>query len=141
MTIARNDLYPGAAFRWSENAYKTKHLWITLDDPEIIDNTEKILAVNVSSIKKDRPLHNDLTVRLQPGDHPYITRPSFIFYAYTRFFCVDTIIRYINEENTLEDDIDDVLLQKIQVGLLISDNVPIEIQERYKKKFNPAEYS
>ncbi|WP_072620346.1 hypothetical protein [Spirulina major] len=137
MILIRKDLYSGTAFRWSENAYKTKHLWITLDDPEIIDNAEKVLAVNVTSVKEERPLHNDLTVLLQPGDHPYIKRPLFIFYAYTRFFCVDTIIRYINEENTLEDDINDVLLQRIRVGLLVSDNAPIEIQERYQEKFKP----
>lgn len=137
MTIVRKDLYPGTAFRWSKDAYQTKHLWIILDEPEIIDNTEKVLAVNVTSVKAEMPLHNDLTVLLQPGDHPYIKRPSFIFYARTEFFCVDTIIRYINEENTLEDDFDDVLLQKIQEGLLVSDNVPIEIQKRYQEKFKP----
>jgi hypothetical protein len=43
LPISREDFYPGTAFRWSKNAYQTQHLWISLDNPEVIDGIERVL--------------------------------------------------------------------------------------------------
>lgn len=53
------------------------HLWIVLSDPE--KNAEQILIVNLSSL--GHPDRDDDTCVVNVGEHPFVSHPSFVFYA------------------------------------------------------------
>jgi len=53
------------------------HLWIVLTNP---DPDGWILLVNVTTAYSHDKDHIDLTVSLNPKEHPFITKPSYVFY-------------------------------------------------------------
>jgi hypothetical protein len=134
--ITAEDLYPGTAFYWKESTLDRSHLFFILTEPDEIEKVLVVVAVNLTG-KTDRGLGSDTTVTLNVGDHPFITKPSVIVYRKATFFKVENLLRYINEERSLETyELEDELFQKIQRGLLESDQTPIRIQNYCQSKFN-----
>lgn len=61
------------------------HLFIVLNDPQPLPGygaADHCVMVNLSSIEADIPY--DATCVLQPGQHPFIVRPSYVYYRGTR---------------------------------------------------------
>ncbi len=61
---------PGDAFLWDG------HLWIVLSDPAA--NDTRVFVANLTSTPFDP------TCVLEPGDHPFITHRSYVFYKEAR---------------------------------------------------------
>lgn len=57
-----------------------KHLFVVLTKPVGIQ--EDILIVGVSSIRDDQ--YHDPACKVYAGDHPFISRPSYVRYAFAR---------------------------------------------------------
>ena len=57
---------------------ENEHLWVLITNPD--PRTQEAIMVNVTT---QRP-HSDTTTILNVGDHPFIQKPSVIFYADTR---------------------------------------------------------
>lgn len=128
-------LYPGTAFYWKKSASERSHLFFILTEPDELDQILVVVAVHVTG-KTDRGLGADPTVILDVGDHPFITKPSVIAYKKADFFAVEKLLRYINEEKSLEvDELDDFLFRRIQKGLLESEQTPIRIQKYCESRF------
>lgn len=72
----------GDSFVLPKPGQETEHLWVLITQPN--PQTHEAIMVNVTSL---RP-HSDTTTILNPGDHPFIRKPSVIFYADARM--VDT---------------------------------------------------
>ena len=61
---------------------ETEHIWVLITKPD--PATHAAIMVNVTT---QRP-HSDTTTILNAGDHPFVQKPSVIFYADARI--VDT---------------------------------------------------
>jgi len=105
----------------------TKHLWIILTDPD--DNIKRnVVMVNLTTLKKGA----DKTIVLKVGDHPFIRHDSSVYYADARIVSSLQIIELLNNfypDYDLHDDCSDVILKKIQQGVLVSDFVSEEIED------------
>lgn len=72
----------GDSFMLPKPGQETKHLWVLITNPD--PATHEALMVNLTT---QRP-HSDTTTILNVGEHPFVQKPSVIFYADARL--VDT---------------------------------------------------
>ena len=72
----------GDSFMLPKPGHETEHLWVLITNPD--PATHGAIMVNVTT---QRP-HSDTTTILNAGDHPFVKKPSVIFYADARV--VDT---------------------------------------------------
>ncbi len=72
----------GDSFMLPKPGHETEHLWVLITNPD--PATHEAIMVNVTT---QRP-HSDTTTILNAGDHPFVQKPSVIFYADARI--VDT---------------------------------------------------
>jgi hypothetical protein len=129
------DLYPGRTFHYRKDSYSSWHLHIILTEPDSIEGTVCIVVVNITTLRNDRR-GLDTTVILDIGDHSFIDRPSVIAYRKAEFFHAQKLVSFINDENSLDDDLDDEILKRIRKGLLDSDFTPMDIWEYCKDEFD-----
>ncbi|GFE72320.1 hypothetical protein [Chroococcus sp. FPU101] len=134
-SVKISDLYPGTTFLYRKNSYSISHLYIILTDCEDVNGVLCVVSVNITTQTRIGR-GSDTTVILNVGDHPFIKKPSVVNYNDAEFSSVEKLIRYINEEQSLnDDDLEKEVLRKIQQGLLDSDRTPIEILEYCQNKF------
>lgn len=72
----------GDTYMLPKPGQETEHLWVLITNPD--PETHEAIMVNITTL---RP-HSDTTTILNVGDHPFIQKPSVIFYADARI--VDT---------------------------------------------------
>lgn len=72
----------GDSFMLPKPGQNTEHLWVLITKPDPV--THAAIMVNVTTL---RP-HSDTTTILTVGEHPFVQKPSVIFYADARI--VDT---------------------------------------------------
>lgn len=107
--------------------YEKEHLWalITAPDPEIGD----AIMVNLTT---QRP-HSDTTTIIQPGEHPFVDRPTVVFYADARIVNVNRLeegLRHgVGRQNV---PLSAELLQRIHEGLFVSRLTPEKIKDAFK---------
>ena len=58
----------------------SEHLWVVISDP--VQDKERVLLVNFSSVKEGVPL--DSACVLLPGEHPYISKDTFVYYRHAQ---------------------------------------------------------
>jgi hypothetical protein len=68
----------GDSFILPKPGQETEHLWLLITNADPVTN--EAIMVNVTT----RRPHSDTTTILNVGDHPFIQKPSVIFYADTR---------------------------------------------------------
>jgi len=86
------------------------HLFIVISDP---DTDGSVLVVNASTLRN--PRRDDSSCVLEPGDHPAISRKSFIAYYFAEVIKTSTIENKCrNNIFRPEEDISDHLLLRIQ---------------------------
>ena len=68
----------GDSFMLPKPGQDIEHLWVLITGPD--PAAHEAIMVNVTT---QRP-HSDTTTVLQPGAHPFIQRPSVVFYADAR---------------------------------------------------------
>ena len=124
----------GDSFLLPRNANKTEHLWIVIAKP---DENGKAVCVNISSL---RSAFCETTVILQPGEHPFIVKKSVVRYADASELDLNKL------ELALEGNYDFVcakqepcsreLLQKIKKGLIKSQHVSPDIQNKCRRSWD-----
>lgn len=132
--IEINDLYPGTTFHFRKDSHSSPHLCVILTNPENINDVLTVVFVNVTT-QRSTSRGSDSTVILNTGDHHFIKHPSVVSYKDAQFYSAQKILRYINEEKCLDDDLEENILKKIQQGLLESRNTPYEIVQYCQYKF------
>ena len=116
----------GDSFLLPKPGRETGHLWVLITNPD--PATDEAIMVNVTT---QRP-HSDTTTVLNVGDHPFIQKPSVIFYADAR--TVDTRL--------LDDAVrrgacgthaafQTAVLKRIQAGVAGSKLTPKKIQTAF----------
>ena len=104
-----------------------EHLWalITAADPE---NGDAIM-VNLTT---QRP-HSDTTTIIQPGEHPFVDRPTVVFYADARIVNVNTLEEGLRHGVCRQNaPLSAELLRRIQDDLFVSRFTPAKIEKAFK---------
>lgn len=97
---------------------------ITKPDPQ----TNEAIMVNVTT---QRP-HSETTVILKPGDHPFVQKPSVIFYADARKVDVQLLDEALRRGSfRAHATFQSAVLKRIQDGLLQSSLTPKKIKDAY----------
>jgi hypothetical protein len=110
-------VYAGRTFMYPDGGIP--HLWIVVTEPS--GTPPEVAIVSLSSANKGK----DPTVRLGPGDHPFIRKPTIVFYPDTRLIAVGVIESEVASAHaTFHDDCSEALLQAVREGLLASPFTP-----------------
>lgn len=103
-----------------------KHLFVVLNDPKIFEGYGAMLCiamVNLSTVPINPNVKFDTTCIVQPGCHPFVKQPSYVYYKYA-------------ELKQLRD-----VLGGIEKGLYIPHDTPMAVGElasiRYGLKVSP----
>ena len=115
-------------------AHSSPHLHFVCNDPVYYPQKDKecVLLVNISSIKSGVPL--DSTCILNIGDHPFVSKPSFIYYKKAEIFSVVGIEQQIAEGSyTLREDCSDEVFTRILAGFELSEDVALKVYKFYQK--------
>jgi len=101
------------------------HLCIVITPP----NFGEVVIVSVTTERS----RSEMMVRLKPGDHPFIDRPSVISYAYSRVTTAEEIEAAVkNGTAKPRANASEKLLKRAQDGLLESDRTPNWVKQRYR---------
>ena len=118
----------GDSFMLPKPGQETEHLWvlITNSDPA----THEAIMVNVTT---QRP-HSDTTTILNVGDHPFVQKPSVIFFADARMVdtrLLDAAVRRgaYNAHAAFQASV----ILWIQAGLLASTFTPKKIKTAFAR--------
>ena len=118
----------GDSFMLPKPGQETEHLWVLITNPD--PATHEAIMVNVTT---QRP-HSETTTILNVGDHPFIQKPSVIFFADARMVdtrLLDAAVRRgaYNAHAAFQARV----LLKIQAGLLASTFTPKKIKIAYAR--------
>lgn len=114
-------------------ANSASHLHFICNDPVFYPNKGKdcVLLVNISSIKPGM-LH-DTSCVLDVGDHPFIKKPSFIYYRMAEIYTVAGIQLQVAEGNySVREDCCDAVFEKILHGFNLSEEVKFKVLKFYQ---------
>lgn len=113
--------------------HERKHLFIILTDPVINPENQQPSVLLTSLSTLDTALPHDATCILHPGDHPFITRDSFVSYRTSR---IQEEAKLINGVATgvfvAREPIDIGIVERICAGLPISQQTPVKVNRFYR---------
>lgn len=116
----------GDSFMLPRPGQETEHLWVLITRPD--PQTNEAIMVNVTTL---RP-HSETTTILNPGDHPFVQKPSVIFYADARKVDVRLLDAAVSSGSFRANAaFQDAVLKRIQDGLLKSALTPKKIKDAY----------
>lgn len=121
-------LKPGDAFLLPKPNEDVSHLWIILTsaDPE----NGRVIIVNFTT----RRPHSDTTVIIHPREHPFVVRPTVVFYADARLVLLSDIEAAIQQGITRpHEPLAPALLKRVQEGLLRSPHTSGKIKTAFQK--------
>ena len=125
----------GDTFLLPKSGKETEHLWIVV--AEIDGTAREAICVSVTT-RRD---YSDSTCVLNVGDHPFVNRPSVIFYQDAREMDVALVEKALtsgirNFVCTPHDPCSDALLERIRKGLIDSKQTPKGIKALCRKLWN-----
>jgi hypothetical protein len=127
------DIYAGKSFLLPHQVNREPHLWVVVTEPS--NHLGKVVIVNITTRNaKIRTNYDfsDSTTILKVGDHPFITKESFVYYAYARFSEVNALQAGLSAYKTLKEDFSAEILSKIQMGCVESPHTPEDVSEYIK---------
>ena len=116
----------GETFMLPKPGQETEHLWVLITNPN--PATHEALMVNLTT---QRP-HSDTTTILNLGDHPFVQKPSAIFYADAR--AVDTRLLDAAVQRGAcgtHAPFHPPVIARIQAGILASPLTPRKLKTAY----------
>lgn len=116
----------GDSFMLPKPGHDTEHLWVLITRPD--PQTHEAITVNVTT---QRP-HSDTTTILNDGEHPFVKRPSVIFYADARMVDV-RLLEHAKASGAFRSQapFQAGILKKIQDGVMKSPFTPRKIKDAY----------
>lgn len=104
----------------------TEHLWVLITKPDPI--TQEVIMVNITTQRA----HSDTTTILNPGDHPFIQRPSVVLYADARITDIRLLDQAVASRSFRSHSaFSPAVLQRIQSGIGTSLFTPKKVKDRY----------
>lgn len=111
----------GETFKMSSSS----HLWVVISDPRM--DRQRVAVVNFSSVKGNRT--DDEACLLDVGDHPWITRKTFVAYGFAQIKSDAELERGIGGGGYIpEDPVSSELLSKIRRCVADTDRMPIAVE-------------
>ncbi len=110
----------------------TDHLHFVCCDPVFYPKQAKecVLLVNISTIKPD--IDYDRTCIVQVGDHPFVTRASYIYYRKADIFGSNSLSRNVADGTfQAHQPCSDELFSRILNGFDISEDVRGKVKNFY----------
>lgn len=105
------------------------HLWVILTEPE--PGTGRAVIVNLTT---KRP-HSDVTVVLQPGDHPFVQHETVVNYSDARMVETRRLeAAILSGLCRRHQSLDARILKRIQDGLLKSPFTPNKIKTYFRAR-------
>ena len=99
-----------------------QHLFVVLNDPQAFEgygNVVCVVMVPLDSVKSG--VHHDATCALTKGEHPFVTRPTFVNFSYARIEQARHLEEMVtNRQFRANARIGNLLLARIKKGLLDS---------------------
>lgn len=123
-------LYPSGP----ANDPNRNHLFVLLTDP-IADplNGGKVCSLLCGLSTVYPTIYHDPTCILQPGDHPFITRNSFVFYAESRVVEAAKLVNGVAQGSFVAKPMmNSAVVDRICAGVLVSIHTPPKAQRFYK---------
>jgi hypothetical protein len=122
-------VYAGRTLTFANYAGGAPHLWIVVTEPDGVP--PEVVVVSLSSAAPGK----DATVKLGPGDHPFIWKPTIVFYHDTRLMPVHVIEDEVNNARaTFHDDCSENLLETVRQGLLNSPATPRRLKAYVRER-------
>jgi len=116
----------GDSFMLPKPGQETEHLWVLITNPD--PATHEAIMVNVTT---QRP-HSETTTILNPGDHPFVQKPSVISYADARKVDVRLLDDSVRRGSfRAHVRFQSAVLKRIQDGVLKSALTPKKIKDAY----------
>jgi hypothetical protein len=123
MSALSPPLQLGDSFLMPKPGYSTEHLWLLMTTPH--PQSTVAIMVNITT----RRQHSDLTNILSVGDHPFISRPSIVYYADARDVNTGVLAAAIQANVArLHQPFTQAVLVKIQAGIVLSPFTPRKIK-------------
>jgi hypothetical protein len=122
-------IYAGRTFMFADRPGGIPHLWIVVTEPAGVPAEVAIVGLSSDAPGKDR------TVCLDVGDHPFIRKPTIVFYpdAHVRpVHQIESAVR--NADATFHDDCSEDLLESIRQGLLDSPATPRRVKAYVRER-------
>lgn len=98
------------------------HLFVAVYNSKIIEGIQKVLLVPFDKVVPKC----DHSCLLSPGDHPFITRPSFIGYSFARNELLNHVAKCLANESYKQNHpaVSSAVLTRIQAGYSATTRVP-----------------
>jgi hypothetical protein len=115
----------GSAFLLYDNdsSEAIPHLHVVITDP---DYNECVVLVSVT---KQRA-RSDTTTCIAPGEHPFVSVPSVITYAYSKLMLQAQLESLVaSGDATVKNDASESIVRRAQQGMRETDRAPRAIQE------------
>jgi hypothetical protein len=115
----------GSTFLLYDDTNPIPHLHVVITDP---NQSDCVVLVSVTTERA----RSDTMTRLAVGDHPFITSPSVITYAYTKMMsCAHIESLVASGDAEPKEDASARIVQRAQAGLRETDRAPQDIQEYF----------
>jgi len=116
----------GDSFMLPKPGQDAEHLWVLITRPN--PQTHTAIMVNVTT---QRP-HSDVTVILQAGEHPFVQKPSVIFYADARIVDARLLEQSVaSGAFRVHAPFQSGVLKKVQDGVIKSPFTPRKVKDAY----------
>lgn len=115
-------LHAGDTFLAQRDPNDKEHLYVVLNDPT--DRSLIVAAVNLNTAF----VGADTTTLLEPGDHPFVRRETYVNYARATLLPAQTVAALI-EAGTFRrmPPCSPVLLERVRLGLFESEFTPNKV--------------
>lgn len=117
----------GNSYMLPKPGQDVEHLWVLITRPD--PRTNQAVMVNLTT---QQP-HSDTTTILVKGEHPFIKRPSVIYYADAKIVPDATALdkAVAGKMWRQHDDFDQSLIARIQAGLMTSPFTPDKVRNAF----------
>lgn len=104
------------------------HIWTVVTDPD--PESEEIVIVNFTSVKKDKPIYDNTTV-VEPDEFGHVlTKQSYMFYSESRVLSVSDLKKILHSDFAdSRESCPPNLSGRIQDGILTSRQTPAKIKK------------
>jgi hypothetical protein len=84
-----------------------KHLFVVLNDPKVFEGYGTMLCialVNLSTVPNNPNVKFDSTCIVQPGCHPFVKQPSYVYYKHAELKQLRDVLSHIEKRLYIPHD-------------------------------------
>lgn len=109
------------------------HLFTVITNPWQYEGSKKVILVNFSSIKRNRPFDQTCIVRADEFAHEFLTRDSFVIYKFARLQEESKLVELRRDGRiALRGRVSNDCFSRIAAGIQRSDETAEDIKVAYR---------